>query len=96
MGKFVFHALIEQDPENGAYSSVCLENNVASAGDTPEEALASLKEAVRLYLDTVVKEHPEMFFRPAKKKLWAKLGFLLTEQRHHRTIKLKEVELVTA
>ncbi|MBO8129725.1 MAG: type II toxin-antitoxin system HicB family antitoxin [Peptococcaceae bacterium] len=36
--------------ENG-YVSKCPELGVASAGDSVEEALANLKEAVELYLD---------------------------------------------
>jgi predicted RNase H-like HicB family nuclease len=37
--------------EEGVYVSKCPELSVASCGDTPEEALSNLKEAVELYLD---------------------------------------------
>ncbi len=37
--------------EEGVYVSKCPELGVASCGDTPEEALINLKEAVELYLD---------------------------------------------
>lgn len=37
--------------EDGVYVSRCVELEVASCGDTPEEALAMLREAVDLYLD---------------------------------------------
>ena len=37
--------------EEGVYVSKCPELGVASCGDTPEEALGNLKEAVELYLD---------------------------------------------
>lgn len=37
--------------EEGAYVSKCPELGVASCGDTTEEALSNLKEAVELYLD---------------------------------------------
>ncbi|MCW3130698.1 MAG: type II toxin-antitoxin system HicB family antitoxin [Methanophagales archaeon] len=37
--------------EEGTYVSKCPELGVASCGDTPEEALSNLKEAVELYLD---------------------------------------------
>ena len=37
--------------EDDAYVSKCPELEVASAGDTPEEALHNLKEAVELYLE---------------------------------------------
>ena len=36
--------------EGKAYVSKCPETGVASCGDTPEEALRHLKEAVELYL----------------------------------------------
>ena len=38
-------------PEEGSYSSWCPELNVASQGDTVEEALANLKEAMELHLE---------------------------------------------
>lgn len=38
-----------------AYTSLCPELDIASMGDTPEEAVAMLREAVELYLD----EEPE-------------------------------------
>lgn len=37
--------------EASAYVSKCPETGVASCGDTPEEALRNLKEAVELYLE---------------------------------------------
>ncbi len=37
--------------EGDTYVSKCPELEVASAGDTPEEALHNLKEAVELYLE---------------------------------------------
>ena len=37
--------------EEGAYVSKCPELEVASFGETPEEALNNLKEAVELYLE---------------------------------------------
>ena len=37
--------------ESNAYVSKCPETGVASCGDTPEEALSNLKEAVELYLE---------------------------------------------
>ncbi|MBI4231954.1 type II toxin-antitoxin system HicB family antitoxin [Candidatus Peregrinibacteria bacterium] len=37
--------------EGKVYVSKCPELNVASAGDTPSEALGNLKEAVELYLE---------------------------------------------
>ncbi len=37
--------------EDDVYVSKCPELEVASAGDTPQEALANLKEAVELYIE---------------------------------------------
>lgn len=37
--------------EDDVYVSKCPEIEVASAGDTPQEALDNLKEAVELYLE---------------------------------------------
>jgi len=37
--------------EDGVYVSKCPELGVASCGDTPEEAILNLKEAVELYLE---------------------------------------------
>jgi predicted RNase H-like HicB family nuclease len=37
--------------EASAYVSKCPETGVASCGETPEEALRNLKEAVELYLE---------------------------------------------
>ena len=49
MKKFNLTAAIWE--EKGVYVSKCPELGVASCGDTPEEALSNLKEAVELYLD---------------------------------------------
>lgn len=38
-------------PEDDGYVSLCPELDVASQGDTIEEALANLREAVELYLE---------------------------------------------
>ena len=37
--------------ENGVYVSKSPETGIASCGDTPEEALSNLKEAIELYLE---------------------------------------------
>lgn len=41
--------------EDVGYVSKCPELGVASAGDTPEEAVENLKEAVELYLENAEK-----------------------------------------
>jgi len=48
MQKLLLHNLIEK--EDNLYSAICLELNVASQGETIEEAKNNLQEAVELYL----------------------------------------------
>jgi len=46
-----FRIVLEFDPDVNSYSAVCPElPGCASAGDTEEEALANIEEAVRLCL----------------------------------------------
>lgn len=45
----VFHGIIEK--EGDQYSAVCLEMEIASCGDTLEEAKANLKEAVAGFVE---------------------------------------------
>ena len=45
-----FTALVER--EGDGYAALCPEFDVASQGDTLENALANLREAVQLYLET--------------------------------------------
>lgn len=58
-------ALLER--EDDGYVALCPELDVASQGDTVEEARANLKEAVELFLETAPREelerryHPEVF-----------------------------------
>lgn len=42
---------IKEEPEGG-YSAVCTEVDVASQGETIDEALKNIKEAVELYLES--------------------------------------------
>ncbi len=49
MKRFKFLAIIWK--EEAGYVSYCPEIGVSSCGDTPEEALYNLKEAVELYLE---------------------------------------------
>jgi predicted RNase H-like HicB family nuclease len=52
MERFNITAVIWE--EEGVYVSKCPELGVASCGDTPEEALDNLKEAVELYIDNAI------------------------------------------
>lgn len=47
--KFQFTAVIEK--ENEGYVSLCPELDIASQGETVEEATANLKEAVELFFE---------------------------------------------
>ena len=49
MDEFNVTSVIRQ--EDDVYVSICPELEVASAGDTPHEALENLKEAVKLYIE---------------------------------------------
>ncbi len=63
--KFQFTAVIEKEGEG--YVSLCPELDIASQGDTVEEASSNLKEAVELFFESAsVKEiserlHEEVF-----------------------------------
>lgn len=47
-----FRVVIEFDPETASYSATCPElPGCASAGDTEDEALENIAEAIQLYLE---------------------------------------------
>jgi len=71
-GKLLLHALVESDGDR--YSALCLELDVASEGETPEQALANLREAVAGYLETVFQHglEDELFPRLAPQSEWRK------------------------
>ncbi|MDQ3020201.1 MAG: type II toxin-antitoxin system HicB family antitoxin [Bacteroidota bacterium] len=52
---FVFDAIVIK--EDDGYSSLCLNLDVASEGDTIDEAKINLKEAVTLYLETTIENN---------------------------------------
>ena len=60
-----FTAIVER--EGDGYVALCPELDVASQGDTVEEAHANLREAVELFLETASSEeiaerlHPEVY-----------------------------------
>ena len=72
MQRLHLHNLLEK--EDNFYSAVCLELNVASQGNTIEEANKNLQEAVELYLEDVLKSEDEQEFipRPASMEEWMK------------------------
>ena len=48
--------------ENEWYVAKCLDNNIASQGKTIEEAMANLKEALELYMQSEKPEKPKEIF----------------------------------
>ena len=52
---FVFTGSVIKEIE--VYSSLCIELDVASQGDTKEEAKQNLLEAVTLYLETAIESN---------------------------------------
>ena len=55
-----FRVILEFDPETGSYSAVCPElPGCGSYGDTEQEALRNVEEAIRLYLEPGEIEVPE-------------------------------------
>ena len=54
MKQLKFSAIVV--PEGNSYSAWCPEIDIASQGDTKEEATANLKEAVELHLECLTKD----------------------------------------
>ena len=99
MDKLVLHGLIEK--ENGLYSALCLELDVASQGKNVEEAKKNLQEAVEVYLEDVLesKEENDFLPRPAPRAEWIKffkaeakaLGKRLKNSRLHKHLKFEDI-----
>ncbi|MGK7944847.1 MAG: type II toxin-antitoxin system HicB family antitoxin [Microcystaceae cyanobacterium] len=50
----IIRAILEWDDEVEAFSATCPElNYISSCGDTKEEAIANLKEAIKLLLEPI-------------------------------------------
>lgn len=58
----MFTAILEK--ESVGYTALCPELDVASQGDTVEEALANLREAVELFLECAGEEEIKARMRP--------------------------------
>ena len=99
MDKLIMHSIIEKD--NGLYSALCLELDVASQGKTIGEAKKNLQEAVELYLGDVFESREEKDFipRPAPRAEWIKffkaeakaLGKKLQNSHLHRHLKFEDI-----
>jgi predicted RNase H-like HicB family nuclease len=62
MKEFIFHGIIQKEEDR--YTAICLELDVATEGDSLEEAKKNLKEAVEGYIESVVEEGEEAEFIP--------------------------------
>ncbi|MBI2664334.1 type II toxin-antitoxin system HicB family antitoxin [Candidatus Woesearchaeota archaeon] len=51
MTQIVLNVVIKEEKEGG-YSAVCTDLDVASQGETVEEAISNVKEAVELYFES--------------------------------------------
>ena len=99
MNKLIFHTLIER--ENGLYSALCLELDVASQGKIIQQAKKNLQEAVELYLEDIVESNETKDFlpRPAPRSEWIKffkaeakaLGKRLKDSRLHKHLKFEDI-----
>ena len=99
MHKIIFHSILEK--ENGLYSALCLELDVASQERTIGEAKKNLQEAIELYLEDVVEANEEKDFipRPAPRSEWIKffkaeakaLGKKLKNSRLHKHLKFEDI-----
>ena len=52
----IFNIPIVVIPERSSFSAWCPDLDVASQGDTVEEAIANIKEAIELYLEPIEDE----------------------------------------
>jgi predicted RNase H-like HicB family nuclease len=51
-----FQVYIERDEQTGAFAARCLEMSMFSQGQTEEEALGNIKDAINLHLETLEDE----------------------------------------
>ena len=62
MTEITFHGIIEKSDD--IYIAICLELDIATEGETLQEAKDNLKEAVESYLESVVNDNEEDEFIP--------------------------------
>ncbi len=72
MAKYKFSAVIEK--EENAYVSHCVELGIASQGDSIEEAIANLKEAIELYLKHADPEEKKLYERKEGEPILASIN----------------------
>ena len=91
--QLVLHGLIEKEKDR--FVALCLELDVASEGNTIEEAESNLKEAVSGYLISVFENglQDELFPRLAPREDWGKF-FSAEMKKRHYSVHPKEIRLL--
>ena len=56
MGKLNLHAVIYKDAQSSQWVALCVEYDIASAGDSETHAIEMLQEAVELHLEDITRE----------------------------------------
>ena len=62
MKEFIFHNIIKREEDR--YTAICLELDIATEGQSLEEARNHLKEAVESYIESVTQDKEEKEFIP--------------------------------
>lgn len=62
MKEFIFHGIVQK--EEDCYTAICLELDIATEGNSLEEARENLKEAVEVYIESVIADNEEEEFIP--------------------------------
>lgn len=83
------HILIEK--EEDIFSAICLELDVATQGNTFEEAKKNIREAIEIYLEDVVESGDEKEFIPRAAPIEEWLKYFEVESRNLKTV-LRKIE----
>jgi len=62
MKEFIFHGIVQK--EEDCYTAICLELDIATEGNSLEEARKNLREAVEGYIESVIADNEEEEFIP--------------------------------
>ena len=86
MDKTAFKGTIKIVPEEDRYVGTCLENNVVSQGETIEETMKNLKEAISLYYENEDKSNLMILLEEADNDI--EIGNYFTEEEMNRKLDL--------
>ncbi|MEX1255907.1 MAG: type II toxin-antitoxin system HicB family antitoxin [Dehalococcoidia bacterium] len=64
MAEQTVHAVIYKDAESDQWVAVCLEYDVTTQGDSEDDALKMIREAVELHIEDMSAEELETAFMP--------------------------------